>query len=502
MRTVRPGLSSFLRRLVAVFALSVSFSWAQGDGNLHIYCINVGDKSGCFYKQGDSTLIVSPNGTRLLIDGGAAGVCGASQVLDTFARVIPAGGLNWIIASHWDDDHTGGLVEIAKANGGQYMPPVVYDVGDYDSNPGASYSSTFSGRRQTPSVGQVIDLGWGASATVVSVNGNILGGGFVDPGDLDNARSIGFVVQYGGFDYLTLGDLEGTNDSTHQDTENPLATALTAAGYLIDVHHTSHHGSRFSTLNKFLQLLQPEFAVISFGRGNIFGHPTQQVMNRLNALKDDGTPYTPAYSPVETIYLTEVSEYGTAANTRVLQPNPDLGGSIHITSSGGGCQYTVSNEGPGTNSFNDGPYPSDSGPPCPPPTPGGPTPTPGLPFGDWPVKLHSNTTRFSKSDSISVTADFQTCLTPFFPYIRLIDPFGRLIYLQRVPPVRTNLLWTGPARFVEGGPWVLNFPLDYYPVLNISFTEAAYGTWKIQGAFLDKDGNIVGSVNEKRVIVE
>jgi len=64
----------------------------QGDGNLHIYCINVGKDSGCFYKQGDSTLIVSPTGTTMLIDAGAAGACGADEVLATLGRVLPAGG--------------------------------------------------------------------------------------------------------------------------------------------------------------------------------------------------------------------------------------------------------------------------------------------------------------------------------------------------------------------------------------------------------------------------
>ena len=113
-----------------------------------------------------------------------------------------------------------------------------------------------------------------------------------------------------------------------------------------------------------------------------------------------------------------------------------------------------------------------------------------------------NSTTFSRTDSISVSADFQTCLTPFFPYARLIDPFGRLIYLQRAPASSTRLSWTSPARFIESGPWVLNYDLDYFPVLDISFINAAEGTWAIQGAFLDIYGNIIGGMNEKLLTVQ
>ena len=278
----------------------------------------------------------------------------------------------------------------------------------------------------------------------------------------------------------------------------------------VDILHASHHGSQNSSSNLYISTILPNFAVISVGAGNSYHHPSQDAINHLDALTDSGSAYSPAYPPVETIYQTEDPHVedplaGTAPNQRILQLDPEGGGSIHITVLDGGCQYTFSNEGPGTNVFNDGPFPSDSGPPCATPTPSGPTPTPSpvpIPYGDWPVKLHVNKTTFSRTDSISVNADFKTCLTPFYSYVRLVDPFGRLIYLQRAPASSTRLSWTGPARFVESGPWVLNFGLDYYPVLDISFINAAYGTWLIQGAFLDIYGNIIGGVNQKQLTVQ
>jgi len=77
-----------------------------------------------------------------------------------------------------------------------------------------------------------------------------------------------------------------------------------------------------------------------------------------------------------------------------------------------------------------------------------------------------------------------------------------MIYLQRIPGVETRLVPTVPVRFIEDGPWVLDFPLDGYPVLQTPLAGAARGQWRIQGAFLDTEGNFVGGINELRVTIE
>lgn len=483
--------------LLSALALLSGTAAAQGDGNLHIYAINVGDKTSCFYKQGDSTLIVSPNGTRMLIDGGAAGICGADQVIETFQRVIPEGGMDYMVTTHWDPDHSGGMVDIATYNSNQYMPTKIYDTG---GSGGASYDSTFAGSRVTPSPGDVIDLGGGVTATVVCVNGYIIGGGYVDPLDIDNARSIGLLIQFGEFDYLTVGDLEGVNDSTHRNTEVSLGQALVNAGYHVDILHAGHHGSRFSSTNEFLEMIQPEFAVISFGLGNIFGHPTQEAINHLNALDDDGDEYLPEYPPVTTIYMTEVSGNGTASNAKSLQSDPDAGGSIHIAVDSSGC-IVFSNEGPGTNSFEDGPYSSDTGPPCAGPGPG---PGPGpIHYPNWPVYLRVNKNSFSPGDAISIKADFYPCTIPFIPYIRLKNPSGGYMYIQRtLPDNRTKTRTDGPQPFRSTGPYVLDFTLDYYPVLDAIVPNVQPGLWTVEAALLNIYGDIIPSSYSKALRVD
>jgi hypothetical protein len=142
-------------------------------------------------------------------------------------------------------------------------------------------------------------------------------------------------------------------------------------------------------------------------------------------------------------------------------------------------------------------------PPTPTPTPPvEPTPTPGPPYADWPVKLNVNGATLPAGGTISVTATLHTCLTPFYAYVRLIDPFGGMIYLQRIPGVSTRLFPVTPVRFIEDGPWVLDFPLDGYPVLHAPLAGAVRGQWRIQGAFLDSTGNLIGGINELRVTIE
>ena len=326
--------------------------------DLEIYCIEVGLDDSGFYHQGDSTLVISPDGTRLLIDGGAGGSSGSDSVLALFNRVIPTGGLDYMVTTHWDGDHSGGLDNIATYNSNQYMPSTIYDLGDSATYAEAAYNTAFSGRQATPSVGDILDLGGGCIATFVSVDGHTYGGGYTSPGDDANARAIGLLIQYGGFDYLTLGDL---TDSW----ENTLGTAIEAASVNIDVLHVSHHGSYNSTNNSFIASILPEYAVISCGDNNGYGHPHQYAINHLNGLTNGGSAYSPAYTAVTTIYTLERgdSDAGTADNVTIVgnghDTDPTLQGSLRITVSDDGYEYTFRNEGPNTNTLSDGAYSTD-----------------------------------------------------------------------------------------------------------------------------------------------
>ena len=262
----------FLRLTAFVLLFTALLSWAVAAEELSIYCIDVG--------QGDATLVVGPDGTTLLIDGGNTG-CGHDEVKSLLVS-LGIGSLDFMVASHYHADHIGGLDEVVAEG---YLPGVAYDRGTWGGTPGTyayqDYSAAVSAVRFAIDPGDVIALGDGATATCVVVNGSLWGGGYVDiagSSQFENAASVGLLIEYGAFDYLTMGDLTGGGYST-PDVELPVGNLVGD----VDVHHASHHGSSTSTLPAFVQTITPDMAVISSGENNGYGHPTVETLFNLNS---------------------------------------------------------------------------------------------------------------------------------------------------------------------------------------------------------------------------
>ncbi|MFH1038981.1 MAG: GEVED domain-containing protein [PVC group bacterium] len=226
---------------------------------LEIHCIDVG--------QGSSELVIGPNGTTILIDGGTSSK-GRDEVIPylnaLFAPATPP--LDYIIASHDDNDHYGGLNYVIDYSG--YSIGTIYHCGD---------NAGFGEGGQIP-LGTVIDLGDGARATCVGRYGEFIDGS--SGGTSSNNLSVCLLIEYGGFDYVTAGDLE-TN-------EDELSTALIgyppAGPYLdpacgADVIHVNHHGSDGASKYYYINRLIPEVALINGGTN--YGHPRWTAVDRL-----------------------------------------------------------------------------------------------------------------------------------------------------------------------------------------------------------------------------
>jgi len=90
-----------------------------------------------------------------------------------------------------------------------------------------------------------------------------------------NDDSVVLEVVYGDVAILLTGDISA-------DIERAVVPRLTPAR--IRVLKVAHHGSRTSSSSALLEQWRPQFAVISCGRGNRFGHPTLEVLQRLEAI--------------------------------------------------------------------------------------------------------------------------------------------------------------------------------------------------------------------------
>lgn len=270
------GAPRFAVRLALLGALSISASVAAGE--LEIHYINVG--------WGSSVFVRGPNGTTILLEAGSNGK-GTSQVVPYLQSVgvLPVQGLDYVIAGHQHCDHVGGLDEVVAAG---------YDVDVANFYNGSSFTSptcvtpwheaagtTTAGAPVQMTVGTVISLGEGTTATCVASNGTVIGGEHVTVSD-ENDRSIAILFQHGGFDYLWASDLGGgdadeacTGRSTSQtDVESKIIAAISPGGAFpliqaggIDVLNVNHHGSESSTNAAWMNGASPALAVIATGDG-------------------------------------------------------------------------------------------------------------------------------------------------------------------------------------------------------------------------------------------
>ena len=245
---------------IAFFSLTlILLSPAFAD--LDIYCLNVG--------QGDATLVVSPSGQTLLMDGGENGK--GNSVVVPFLQSHGIASLTYMVASHMESDHIGGLDEVAQF----FMPTVAFDHGGtHPTQTYQDYVAAISSVRQTIAPGQVIDMGDGVTVTCKCVDGAVDDGSSLTV-ENENDRCVGLLVKYRFFEFWVSGDLGGGQLGL-EDMESFVSPSIGD----IDVLRVNHHGSNSSTNSVFLSDLQPEVAVISVG-SNSYGHPTQEVLNRL-----------------------------------------------------------------------------------------------------------------------------------------------------------------------------------------------------------------------------
>jgi beta-lactamase superfamily II metal-dependent hydrolase len=306
----------FLKFLAPIFFVAAPLA---AQNTLGLYFINVG--------QGDATLIVGPTGKTCLIDAGNAGD-GLGDILPKLNQ-LGVTQLDFSVATHWHSDHMGGFAEL-RYNG--FWPVVAYDRGLDPSLATqftySNYHAAMGAHRAAITLGQVLDMGGGASLQCVAVNGQPLGGAPVSlsgTAQIENNRSVVMKLTYGDFEAVVGGDLEGGFSGT-ADVESAAAAAVGD----VDVYKVHHHGSDTSTNSFFLAQIKPEIAVVPCGDNNPYGHPHQAPVNALLA-----TPELLALYRLETCNPATLSPGNPAQQV--------VGGDLTILTDG--AQYTVS--GPG-----------------------------------------------------------------------------------------------------------------------------------------------------------
>lgn len=207
--------------------------------------------------QADAALVMC-DGKAMLIDGGNVG---DSSKLYTYLKKQNITHLDYVIGTHSHEDHIGGIAgALNYASVGTVYCPVTSHTTDAFGNfvkavqkHGASIT--------VPSVGTSFALG-SANCQVLAVNTS---------SDANNS-SIVLRITYGETSFMFTGDAEREVEQSILNRGGTLKSTVLKVG---------HHGSETSTSYVWLREVMPDYAVISVGSGNSYGHPTEDVLSRL-----------------------------------------------------------------------------------------------------------------------------------------------------------------------------------------------------------------------------
>ncbi|MCA1074035.1 MBL fold metallo-hydrolase [Clostridium bowmanii] len=221
------------------------------NGNLKVHFINVGQADSILIQQGSKFMLID------------AGNNGDGKLVKNYLLQQGVKKLDYVIGTHPHEDHMGGLDYIIND----------FNIGKIFLPKATSTTKTFGdvvaaiknkGMKATvPSPGETFNLG-SAKCTILAPNSTKYK-------DLNN-YSVVVKLEFGNNSFILTGDAEDISESE-----------ILQKGFNIkaDVLKVGHHGSRSSTSDEFLAKVNPKYAIISTEKGNDYGHPHKETMDKL-----------------------------------------------------------------------------------------------------------------------------------------------------------------------------------------------------------------------------
>ena len=275
--------------------------------------------------QGDAA-VIQCGGQSMLIDGGKPE---KSSYIYAWLQQHGLSYLDVIVATHVDEDHIGGLSGALNyaSVGTAYCPVTTGTTETFQSF--VKYLAQRGKQITVPTAGETFALG-GAQVQIL---------GPLHRAEDSNDNSIVLKVSFGATSFLFTGDAERAEEQDLLNAGVNLQSTVLKVG---------HHGSDTSTSYPFLRAVAPQYAVISVGAGNSYGHPTEAVLSRLRdagvtTFRTDMQGEITAVSDGQTINFSTAKNAAaeTLANAGAGQNANQTGGASSVAQNAGSGALTA-----------------------------------------------------------------------------------------------------------------------------------------------------------------
>ena len=257
LRFISEALGAKVEWIQTTKTVKITSNVVSASNKMKVHFINVG--------QGDSTFIQLASGQKILID---AGTDQAGETVVAYLKSLGVTRLDYVIATHPDADHIGGIEDVLKA----FVVDNFIDSGKVHTS--KTYENMLLAVQQegshyiVPNTGQYIvnDQALQSYLKIINTNPNAS-----ETNDASLVVKAGYCSQ----DVLLMADASTTIE------QNLLATNKVSQ---VEILKAGHHGSSSSSSLNFLNTVKPQTVILSYGKDNSYGHPHQTVLNNINTI--------------------------------------------------------------------------------------------------------------------------------------------------------------------------------------------------------------------------
>lgn len=227
--------------------------------------------------QGDCTYIKTENSKKILIDGGGNESYDiGTNILKPYLLKRKIKYLDYIIISHLDFDHVGGIINLLDyIKVDKIILPIQFEK--YDNldllieklekkNKNTAIIFLEAGDRLYLDKNTYIDILWPDKEIKILEN-------------TINNNALVFKLNYKEFSMLFTGDIESEAESAIVDKYSENKSLLRST-----ILKVAHHGAETSSIQNLINLISPKISLIGVGRNNNYGHPSESVIDRLEKI--------------------------------------------------------------------------------------------------------------------------------------------------------------------------------------------------------------------------